>query len=1132
MLSTNWDETSALKACHYVKRGVYVANINAPDQTVLGGTLGAISEAERYIKEQGGLAKVIPVPRPFHTELMAEVRQPLYKMLGEVNTGTPSIPLLSGITNSFVSAPEEIRQNLADQMTRPVRYIDLVNSLKNSGVNIFVECGPNQVLTQFNKKILDDDSLMILPSDSKINDGLLPLLYVRACFDVFGINEDTDGVTIPKWQAWGIRNHEQILQKARQLADSGGLDSRLSDSSIDNEIATEIGRGAGLFNETVTALIAASGSIENFQKEIENGDHKVISTLLPNDAVAKKAFPTITESEFAQYTETMPVEFRGKDFYRFVMRLMKKPLAAITISSSVKWNGRVLIFGKNKLAETLADKVRQSGAEVVILAANGTREEIEAKIEQYWKDGALPHLFLTTAYDSEAAGDWNKRRDSGVLLPFFATKKWYSLVLQNGLLGSASAVAAVNLGGGFGFNGDLKNPEGGAITGMIKSLNIEAGLQCEFKFIGKVIDFSGEQTDEMKAETLLIELAVCEPYSTETGYIGAERFLVRPVPKPTSGIDAVSPSPSGHWVITGGGRGITAYVAHQLARKFCLTLHILGSSPTPVISERWCNADELERGKIKQEIRAKCKASGENFAKEWKQFKRNAELSETVYAMRKDGIAVHYYQCDVSKRDEVAETLDKVRQAGKINGVLHGAGIEVSATFDRKDPAIVEKTLDVKCGGAINLMELTQRDVLKYFAAFGSTAGRMGSPGQCDYGAANDYLAKLCTTYHDRNPQCRVSVLEWGPWGGETGMAARPEIRNAPQFAGYDLMNPAEGVQHVIDEMTAVERTAEVMFIDWKMFRTVYPAETIDERASALAESIDAPTMPLIDRIENNAAYCTFDPATDPFLLHHRLKQRPLLPAVISIEAFLETIKIFEPAKKIISLRNLNLQNGLAFADDTPKEVKIKTEKDGNRILCRLVAPFYNSKGKLVIPEKTYSSCSAEIADNVVPLSETLPPLPQGEWKKIEYSPKGASMYHGPVFQQAVEALFTEKDGIWCRLLARPLAALAGTRGAAGWQIHPATIDALMFVCGVGIWWSHSGAIGLPAAIGTLHFGRLPKLDENMTAHVVWTRTEKYNIFFDAVCCGENGDMLYAMNDFCAYVVPNVSIHRAELMKQ
>ena len=51
---------------------VYVANHNAPDQTVVGGALSALAELEKML--QAGLyeTRVLAVPSPFHTPLMRE----------------------------------------------------------------------------------------------------------------------------------------------------------------------------------------------------------------------------------------------------------------------------------------------------------------------------------------------------------------------------------------------------------------------------------------------------------------------------------------------------------------------------------------------------------------------------------------------------------------------------------------------------------------------------------------------------------------------------------------------------------------------------------------------------------------------------------------------------------------------------------------------------------------------------------------------------------------------------------------------------------------------------------------------------------------------------------------------------
>lgn len=169
--------------------GVYPANYNAPDQTVVGGDEDAIVRLEARLTAERIACKVIPVPRPFHTPLMAPVKEPLARGLAPLRLRPPQVPVLSNVTNRFVSSADEIRANLVAQMTTPIRYVDLIDQLAGEGVRAMVEVGPRQVLTGLHGKILAGRDVAAVACDDKTRHGFARLLAVRACLETLGLCE-------------------------------------------------------------------------------------------------------------------------------------------------------------------------------------------------------------------------------------------------------------------------------------------------------------------------------------------------------------------------------------------------------------------------------------------------------------------------------------------------------------------------------------------------------------------------------------------------------------------------------------------------------------------------------------------------------------------------------------------------------------------------------------------------------------------------------------------------------------------------------------------------------------------------------------------------------------------------------
>ncbi|AXQ79485.1 [acyl-carrier-protein] S-malonyltransferase [Streptococcus chenjunshii] len=136
-----------------VKGIVSPANYNTPGQIVIGGETAAVDYAVELFKA-AGVKRLIPlkVSGPFHTALLKSASEQLAAELEKVTVKPLQIPLV-GNTEAKVMETENIKALLARQVMEPVRFYDSVATMKNAGVEAFVEVGPGKVLSGFVKKI-------------------------------------------------------------------------------------------------------------------------------------------------------------------------------------------------------------------------------------------------------------------------------------------------------------------------------------------------------------------------------------------------------------------------------------------------------------------------------------------------------------------------------------------------------------------------------------------------------------------------------------------------------------------------------------------------------------------------------------------------------------------------------------------------------------------------------------------------------------------------------------------------------------------------------------------------------------------------------------------------------------------
>jgi len=123
------------------------ANYNEPNQTVIAGEAGAVAEAGLRLKEAGA-KRVLPLPvsAPFHCALMEPVKARLEAVLRAVAWNEPSVPVVTNVEAKANRETGRIVPLLVEQVTAPVRWIEIVQELARLGVTRVVEVGPGTVL--------------------------------------------------------------------------------------------------------------------------------------------------------------------------------------------------------------------------------------------------------------------------------------------------------------------------------------------------------------------------------------------------------------------------------------------------------------------------------------------------------------------------------------------------------------------------------------------------------------------------------------------------------------------------------------------------------------------------------------------------------------------------------------------------------------------------------------------------------------------------------------------------------------------------------------------------------------------------------------------------------------------------
>lgn len=126
---------------------VVAANYNCPGQLVISGSVKTIEIACIKMKEAGAKrALVLPVGGAFHSPLMAPAKTELAAAIEAAVFNTPSCPVYQNTVAKAVADPQEIKQNLINQLTGAVKWTQSVQAMVADGATEFTECGPGKVL--------------------------------------------------------------------------------------------------------------------------------------------------------------------------------------------------------------------------------------------------------------------------------------------------------------------------------------------------------------------------------------------------------------------------------------------------------------------------------------------------------------------------------------------------------------------------------------------------------------------------------------------------------------------------------------------------------------------------------------------------------------------------------------------------------------------------------------------------------------------------------------------------------------------------------------------------------------------------------------------------------------------------
>lgn len=146
------DEAAVAEVCR--QAGAEVCNINAPGQVVIGGREKAVEAAMALALERGAQRGVrLRVSGAFHTSQMQPAVEAMAQAAAAAPLRDPQVPIIANTTAQPLSTAEAVREELVQQLARPVHWQRSVEYLRSQGVGTVIEFGPGRVLTGIVRRI-------------------------------------------------------------------------------------------------------------------------------------------------------------------------------------------------------------------------------------------------------------------------------------------------------------------------------------------------------------------------------------------------------------------------------------------------------------------------------------------------------------------------------------------------------------------------------------------------------------------------------------------------------------------------------------------------------------------------------------------------------------------------------------------------------------------------------------------------------------------------------------------------------------------------------------------------------------------------------------------------------------------
>ena len=889
-----------------------ISNFNSTRQTVVSGTTESIGKLRAICQARNFRCSQLPVSHAFHSDIVAPAATAFRAPLESVEFKKLSGRVVSTSTGGELAADADLKDLLAQQIRRPVRFVDTVKRADESKPALWIEVGPGGVLTNFVRDILGADSIHCLPTDLAGDDGFHLLNQVVARAFVLGFPVLTEKLFAHRFhRPFDVDNYHPIFitnpcerpveltQPVEQLSFSqtpakstlskpAQITAKIAPEPSKKEIANDnasllafsiewISKRTGFPKSVITpdkrlrddlnldsikvgelvVLMAkrANRSPKGDPAALANATLTMLVETMLQQEPLDAAKPTATDSREIQLQSVAGL---GEWVRTFLIAASPVPIGA-EIQQPLPSSSTVVIMCETELpqAKAIADALRNKGLTPAITEAGNldqAPDNLAALIV------LLPVVGTDFLQCSPAQFDV---RVEGLASRLFHVFRW--AVAANPELRALVIRPAADT------NDPAADFEAGAA--FLKSLRLET-VNSNLKWL----TLPASWTPEKYAVTAIQELACLGKVGIRylpTGERTAETahpLQIEPTTPLVLGREDVA-------LVSGGGKGITFELALELARKTGCKLALVGSSPLD---------------------------------------SKQAELVSNLERLKQENIPHAYLQAGVTDLDAVRQAVaDAEKQLGKVTAIFHGAGVTQLRALRDKPLDEFLNCIRIKTRGLYNLLTAVPPARLKALHVISSVLGNSGMRGQTDYTFANAWLDETVRQIQTAHPHLHCLSLGYSVWA-DTGLGKRIGALETLRSVGVTPIGLEEGVAAYRQLLTT--RLPGTRFIITGRL-TADVEENLYARKNPPSRRFLEKVLRWIPGVEI-VADASLSHATDLYLPEHVFEGTTMFPGVMAIEAMVQAAMACVGRDDLPVLRNIVFSRPLIIPEDATVVVR------------------------------------------------------------------------------------------------------------------------------------------------------------------------------------------------------------------